>query len=226
MNPMENEAVIDWALKNLDLEIISIEEDFGLKRSEPLTAWQGIKFHPEVKKAFKISPVDNPTEGFFIARFKKKSVSKESSKIELTANEYPGKKVLDHLFTEYGIVPESFAGYAFSGNDSKLWILSGEWEGGVLPFAVRTGLKLAQRRQYGQWRLTPAGAQSFGNLAGNKRLPVSDSTWGKLLERNRIPVEKEDGYYLLFYGERCVTYGQVEHGKLRIKLGRPFLLEF
>jgi len=67
--PEENEGVVDFLLKNLPLEIQEIK--FPLKTRPGITKWRGEKFSEDVKKAVRIYPQDNDTEGFFIAKFKK-----------------------------------------------------------------------------------------------------------------------------------------------------------
>jgi NOL1/NOP2/sun family putative RNA methylase len=72
--PEENEGVVDFILK--EFEDIKIEDITNLipeefKTHEGITKWQGEKYKPDVKKARRVYPQDNNTEGFFIAKFKK-----------------------------------------------------------------------------------------------------------------------------------------------------------
>jgi NOL1/NOP2/sun family putative RNA methylase len=69
--PEENEAVVDWLLKNRPearLEAISFE---GLKTSRPLDSWKGAGFDPQVRKAARIWPHHNDSGGFFLAKVRK-----------------------------------------------------------------------------------------------------------------------------------------------------------
>lgn len=68
--PEENEEVIDFALKNFDVEIEEIKIE-NLKTREGITEWNGKEFNKDVKKCIRIYPQDNDTEGFFVARLRK-----------------------------------------------------------------------------------------------------------------------------------------------------------
>lgn len=70
LEPEENEAVVSWALENLDVEIEKVELP-GLKRSAAVTEWDGEQYHEDVKECIRIYPQDNDTEGFFVARLRK-----------------------------------------------------------------------------------------------------------------------------------------------------------
>jgi len=69
--PEENEGVIDYVLKKMDsvkLEQISIAH---LQYVPGLTFWKGKEYDPSVKKAIRIYPFHNNTNGFFVARLRK-----------------------------------------------------------------------------------------------------------------------------------------------------------
>lgn len=70
--PEENEAVVDWALKTFgrDLKIEKIDLDFKY-RLPVLGAFAETSFDPSVKFALKAMPSEI-SEGFFIAKFRKK----------------------------------------------------------------------------------------------------------------------------------------------------------
>jgi len=68
--PEENEAVVDFALKNFPLEVETI--DLPLKCRSGIKEWRGKEFDDEVCKACRIYPQDNDSEGFFISKFKLK----------------------------------------------------------------------------------------------------------------------------------------------------------
>lgn len=68
--PEENEEVVDFILSKFPN--VKIQEIiFPLKSREGIINWKGKNYNPEVKKAHRIYPQDNNTEGFFIAKFKK-----------------------------------------------------------------------------------------------------------------------------------------------------------
>jgi NOL1/NOP2/sun family putative RNA methylase len=70
LEPEENEGIIDWFLEqNPDAKVEEIKLD--IKRSEPVTEFEGKQYNPEVKKTLRIWPQDNDTEGFFVAKIVK-----------------------------------------------------------------------------------------------------------------------------------------------------------
>ncbi len=68
-SPEENELVIQYLLDNYNLKIQEIK--LPLKTREGITSWQGKELSPELKKAVRIYPQDNNTEGFFLCKMKK-----------------------------------------------------------------------------------------------------------------------------------------------------------
>jgi tRNA (cytosine49-C5)-methyltransferase len=72
VEPEENEAVIDYLLEKFP-EAELEEIDLDIKRSSPVLEFEGKKFNSEIKKCLRIWPQDNDTEGFFVAKIRKKS---------------------------------------------------------------------------------------------------------------------------------------------------------
>ena len=75
LEPEEDEGVVSWFLeKHADAQLMEVREiDLpGLKRGVAVLEFDGTKYNPEVKKCVRIWPQDNHTEGFFVAKFKKK----------------------------------------------------------------------------------------------------------------------------------------------------------
>jgi NOL1/NOP2/sun family putative RNA methylase len=68
--PEENEEVIDYALKNFDLEVEKIKLP-NLKAREGILEWNGKKFDERISNTIRIYPQDNNTEGFFVAKLRK-----------------------------------------------------------------------------------------------------------------------------------------------------------
>ncbi|MFH1785172.1 MAG: RsmB/NOP family class I SAM-dependent RNA methyltransferase [Candidatus Micrarchaeota archaeon] len=69
--PEENEASVDWLLKNRDtakLEQISLD---GFKLSPALETWEKYEFDSEVSKTARIWPHENNTGGFYLAKITK-----------------------------------------------------------------------------------------------------------------------------------------------------------
>lgn len=70
-SPEENEEIVDFIIENFpELEIQKI--NLPLKTRQGITKWKNKEFKKEVKHSCRIYPQDNDTEGFFIAKFKRK----------------------------------------------------------------------------------------------------------------------------------------------------------
>jgi NOL1/NOP2/sun family putative RNA methylase len=68
-DPEENEEVIDFALKNFNIEIEKI--DLPIKTRDGITSWEDKKYDKRVKLCHRIYPQDNDSEGFFVAKIRK-----------------------------------------------------------------------------------------------------------------------------------------------------------
>jgi tRNA (cytosine49-C5)-methyltransferase len=64
--PEEDEEVIDFALKNFPVKIETLA--LPLKCRPGITDWDKKAYNPEVKKACRIYPQDNDSEGFFVCK--------------------------------------------------------------------------------------------------------------------------------------------------------------
>ena len=70
LEPEENEAVIDYLLQTFtNAKLMDI--NLNVKRSQPILEYKTRNFNPEIKKALRIWPMDNDTEGFFVAKIEK-----------------------------------------------------------------------------------------------------------------------------------------------------------
>ncbi|MAG15525.1 tRNA methyltransferase [Candidatus Woesearchaeota archaeon] len=71
VEPEENEEVIDYLLNkfsNASLEKI----DLDIKKSNPILKFENKTYSDEIKKCLRIWPQDNNTEGFFVAKIRKR----------------------------------------------------------------------------------------------------------------------------------------------------------
>lgn len=69
MEPEEDEGVIDWFINKYEAKVEKTE--LNIKRSKPITEFEGKTFSKEVEKCLRIWPQDNGTEGFFVAKLRK-----------------------------------------------------------------------------------------------------------------------------------------------------------
>ena len=72
VEPEENEGVVSYLLNKFpDLEIVKVKLP-GLELAPPIMEFAGEKYHPGIKNVMRVWPQDNDTEGFFIAKLRKK----------------------------------------------------------------------------------------------------------------------------------------------------------
>lgn len=73
LEPMENEAVVDYLLRNTEAEIEEIK--LPLKYIPGFREFEGFEFLGEVRKCIRIHPQLNDSEGFFVAKLIKSESS-------------------------------------------------------------------------------------------------------------------------------------------------------
>ncbi len=69
LEPMENEEVVDYLLRNTDAEIEGIK--LPVKSVKPFTEFDGKEYSKEVRKCLRLHPQSSDTEGFFVAKLRK-----------------------------------------------------------------------------------------------------------------------------------------------------------
>ncbi|WP_202319484.1 NOL1/NOP2/sun family putative RNA methylase [Archaeoglobus neptunius] len=69
LEPIENEEVVHYLLKNTDAEIENIK--IPAQRTRPFLRFDGKEYLEEVRRCLRIHPQDNDTEGFFVAKLRK-----------------------------------------------------------------------------------------------------------------------------------------------------------
>ena len=72
LGPEENEAVVDFLIKNFEIEILDIEIE-GIKLREGVVSWRGEEYDSQVQKCRRLYPQDNNTDGFFLCKIRKLS---------------------------------------------------------------------------------------------------------------------------------------------------------
>jgi NOL1/NOP2/sun family putative RNA methylase len=70
LDPEENEEVIDYAVKNLQLKTERIKLK-GIECDEGIRSYKGYEYDESVRKAVRINMLKNKTEGFFVCKLRK-----------------------------------------------------------------------------------------------------------------------------------------------------------
>jgi tRNA (cytosine49-C5)-methyltransferase len=71
VEPEENEGVVSWLLdKYSNAKVVHVKL-LGLKLAKPIMQFKKEKYNSQVKKAMRIWPQDNDTEGFFVCKIHK-----------------------------------------------------------------------------------------------------------------------------------------------------------
>mgnify|MGYP006299735229 CR=1 FL=1 len=69
--PAENEVMVsEFLKKHEDATLQTLPLD--IVRSDAITEWEGEQLHPDIHKCIRIYPQDNDSEGFFVAKLRKK----------------------------------------------------------------------------------------------------------------------------------------------------------
>jgi len=69
--PEENEGVVDWGLRHLPIEMVSLEPPLSMVVSPGLTHWKDQGFHETMTEAGRFWPHENDTGGFFVANLRR-----------------------------------------------------------------------------------------------------------------------------------------------------------
>lgn len=80
VEPEENEAVVSELLETYD-DAYLCDIDLPLTRSDTICSYKGKEYHPDIRKALRIWPQDNDTEGFFVAKIRRSSLDGNTNNI-------------------------------------------------------------------------------------------------------------------------------------------------
>jgi NOL1/NOP2/sun family putative RNA methylase len=75
IEPEENEVVVSHLLEKYpDAELLDIDaKSLGIVRTSPIISFKDLKINPEVRKCLRLHPYNNNTEGFFVAKIRKRN---------------------------------------------------------------------------------------------------------------------------------------------------------
>lgn len=236
LTPEENEEVIDFALKELPVELESISIP-GLKLRPGLTRYKEKIYDSTLEKTCRVYPTENDTEGFFIARLRKtKSLKTPESKIPkkeirlpfLPSKKSPVKKYLDYLSHQFQIPREMFSEYIYILTGSI--IFNGK-ELNNFPFynkPVQGGLAAARQMREGA-KFTTGGVHLFGEYARNNVIELSClEELEKFVNREPLDIKaNEKGQRIIKYKNCLIGYGLAIDGILKSQFPKgewPFKL--
>lgn len=169
---VENEGVLQMIPGRLPLRILPIPEIEGIAMREGRTRHGHEALHPDTANARRITPWENPTEGFFIAllektgeldeRFLTKSATSTRMRPTLPSTDPVVAPILSYLEEIYGLPVERLAPFRFLFHEKRR-VLSLQSPNAleVWDDAARHGMPLVTFRS-GHWRPSHSLVQRFG----------------------------------------------------------------
>ena len=236
LTPEENEEVVDFALRNFPVELEPIELP-GITTRPGLTRFRQKQYHPSLEQAIRIYPVENDSEGFFVARLRKVD-SLEPPRLKkprrllqvsfLSHKTSPVKKHLDYLAAHFGIDSRVFARLIYQ---YERQVVAFSKAIGDFPFygkPVKMGLVLARIMSQGA-KFTTEGAQLLGHHATKMVVDLPDfATLEKFVNREALDVPVAGkGQVLVRYNGLIIGYGLADNGQLKSQFPKaewPFRL--
>lgn len=237
LTPIENEAIVDFALREFPVEVVPIELP-GIRTWPGLTEFEGTTYHPSLARTLRMYPLDNITEGFYVACLRKTDSLKPPRMKKpitptpmgfLSRKNSPVKKYLDYL-TEHFRIPESvWQSYVYLMGTNSITFCSREME--AFPFYARplqAGLPLVATMDRGA-KLTTEGCHLIGQHAQQHVIDIEDlPTLQRFVNREEvdIPVEGK-GQIIVRYRGCVIGYGLADGGRLKSQFPKaewPFRL--
>lgn len=221
--PEENERVIQFALDHfpVDLELIRVA---GLRTRCGLTSEGRERFHPAMERCVRLYPVDNLSEGFFLARLRKRAAFGESRRPEPTPTglsfgriESPSElsETMVQVLNYFGIDEELFHNLSLVNGGQVVLGCSRELSRFPLTRQVFTaGLPVA--RIDGPLGLTTEGVQWCGHLASRNCVDLyAFDELGSFLNREAIQIAGGNRHQLVVrYQGMGIGHGFVTEARL------------
>jgi len=167
LTPQENEALLTELLKEYPIEL----EELGfpvIQHRHGLKSFGSMRFDPSLQRAVRLYPQEAKTEGFFIARIRKRDTMNLPSDPVKTGREemhlYSAddeiiRPALTFLHNEFGISHSAWEHLLFSIKHNELWMVSDVWKDKPQAVTKRLGIKLARAQRGGRWKLSTSAAQ-------------------------------------------------------------------
>lgn len=229
--PEENEMVIQKILNEYPVQIEELPRWNGFQFQSGMEQYQNIKFQPDLQNAIRVSPIDQPIEGFFIVRLKKVAATKPGKlerQMTFQATRSYGDDeiapIIAQLEQKWGIDGESLSRFRFIIGSKRIWLVHPCWEEIPDRNFVKAGIILAEKKP-GTWKLTNSSVQMFASKITKGLLHIGEDDLKILFKSGKIPFTSypSDYYVLNFRGEN-IGSASLFHGTLKIDLPHQFNL--
>ena len=217
LTPHENEAVIDAILERYPVKIEKIKLPPGFNPSSGLTKFLNFSFSNELENTVRLYPLDNPGEGFFIAKLKKiesfLSPSKRFNSVKEDWQLYMSFKEIFHVFDHFGIPLNTFPSYYFLKHNT-IRLTNKDMAEFVSPISLQKGISFA--RPMGKtFRLTTNGITFLAPFIKKNRIELDRYSLKMLLSGHPLPAPPNHIAQQLITHLNCpLGYGWVKEGKL------------
>lgn len=236
LTPGENEEIIDYALSEFPVELDEVDLP-GLKTRPGLTAFEGRSYDPRIKKARRLYPFENLTEGFFIARLRKTAAmaarppKKPLRELHLnyaTSQTSPVKKYLDYLSQHFEIDRSEFTGFRYFLSKSITAVSREIAEFRFRTRPMKSGLTIARPLRQAA-KFTTEGVQLFGPAARSNVVELPDlGSLEKFVNRQSLSVPQTlRAQTIVRYRGIDMGYGLSAEGQLKSQFPKaewPFRL--
>lgn len=236
LTPLENEEIVDFALKEFPLEIEEINLD-GIKTWPGLTTFEGKVFHPDLAKTIRLYPFDRMTEGFYVAKIRKTGnlqtprVDRQKPKAHfpfISHKTSPVKKYLDYLSEHFQIPEAVFKDFVYLMQKDIIFVDRDILDFTIYGSPLQLGLPLARPMDYGG-KLNTGGCHLFGPHAKRMIVELPDlETLEKFVNRGPLDIVVEaTGQHIVKYKNCIIGYGVADGGRLKSQFPKgdwPFKL--
>lgn len=167
----ENEFIIDKVLKKYPVELV--EFDLKLKHVNGYTKIKDFVFDESLKMTKRIIPWEIKSEGFFIAKLRKKGTTESSKhhfnkftkKVIVSAQSPKIKNYLKEVSDHFGIPIQQFANYKYLINGNDINFVNVESQEFDPDFFLRIGTKFGIIDKNNSLKLHSHAMQILGNFA-------------------------------------------------------------
>lgn len=218
ITPLENEAVIDRAVKETELELVDIETE--IEHVTGVNSFEELEFDCDMEKTVRVYPHHLNSGAIFVAKFRTTGSGPEEPDPGNSQRSELEHKGLNYLKERFEVALDDLKGLELIERHEDLWLASEE----STNYDVETrGIRALRATGMGL-KPTTYLLQYLEEEISRNLVEISDEECGKLLARkDMIPRDmKEEGYVALKYEGRVLGCGFYKNGKIssRIPKGR------